>query len=117
MAEEGRDKTQVYLERAKSLEEKARSTFNMGFVALGSMLVLAKFLKNVIAQSIVILLGLGVAGVAVLQATIMSRDAERIWERLLRDPSPYPKLTLIQGILLLAIGVAALILALLGLWR
>ncbi len=116
MTEEKPDKTQVLLERVKVLEEKARWSFNMGFVILGSMIVLAKFVNVEVVRLALVSAGLVATGVMVVYAAILGREAERLWERLLRDPGVETKMLVLAGAALLAIGVVVLVAVFMGWW-
>ena len=114
--DEKADKTRVYLERAKSLEGKARWAVNIAFAILGAAAAFSRFADTRIAQLEIIIAGLVASIGEILASYILDGWAEDIWEKLLKDPSRGSKATLLIGIGVLLFGVAILIAVVMGWW-
>ena len=114
--DEKQDKTSVYLERAKSLEGKARWAASIAFAILGAATALAKLMGTRIAQLELVIIGLIAAACELATAHILDEWAEEIWERLMRDPDRRSKAMLLASLGIIVFGLGILIAVIMGWW-
>ena len=115
MAGGERDKTRVYLERVRMLEERARIALGAAAGLAGVLFAAASLTKEF--NLVMMLLAVWSAATLVTASAYSFLAAERLWEKLMRDPArAYPLLIALFGAGLVAIGLATLIAAILGGW-
>ncbi|AEM39760.1 hypothetical protein Pyrfu_1907 [Pyrolobus fumarii 1A] len=115
MAGEERDKTRVYLERVKTLEERARVALGAAAGLAGVFFTAASLIRNL--RLVMVAAAVWSAATLVTASAYSFLAAERLWERLMRDPAKaYPLLVALFGAGLVAIGLAALIATIMGWW-
>ncbi len=111
-----RDKTHVYLERVKTLEERARVLLQLSTLIVSVAAAVAALVEASVLRALLLIIASFFTSLSALQAISYLSEAERIWVRLLRDPSS--NRLLLAAFMVLSGGLLALaILALLGLWR
>ncbi len=114
--EERRDKTRVYLERVKTLEERAKVAIGFATSFAGVTIALITLFKHIAGY--VASIGFSAAALALTLAAYNYHNAERLWERLLKDPlDKHTLLVILYGASLLAGLLAIIILWALGIWR
>ena len=116
MAGEERDKTSIYLERVRVLEERARSLTQLSVAIVSVAAAVAALTPSPIAKML-ILAGSGFfTALSAAQAISYLTESERIWERLMRDPQRHTLLLAAFASLSATLFILA-VLAALGIWR
>ena len=105
-----RDKTSVYLERVRTLEERARAAMGFATGIAGVVAAIAAVFRQ--AAGFVTAAGLVASVLSILLAAYNYQAGERLWERLVRDPMPKQVLL----VLLYGAGLAAILATILALW-
>ena len=116
MAGGERDKTRVYLERVRVLEERARNLAQLSVAIISVAAAVAALTGIPAVRAVLLAVASLFTSLSAIQAISYLAESERIWERLLKDPQRHA--LLLAAFMVLAAGTMILaVLAALGIWR